>query len=923
MVGRSELLESLEGCLAAGSSAVLTGPSGIGKTALLETVGGRAAARGELVLRVAGSETERWMPLAVADELVGQVPQQRLDELSDDRRLLLAGEPPAGRGPADEEARAEWCRAWRDLLARCAAVSPVLLLVDDAQWLDTETVDAVRSAVRRLRPRGVRAVIAGCWPEGTERDGGGVPWAPVPDALQVPVPPLAQTELAELFENYGLPVRVVNTLHADSGGNPYLALALGGAFTERIPRHWRPAPLPQRVHAVIIGRLARLSAQVRDTLLTAALAAHPTIDLLRRAGRTEAAQDVRLAAASGLLVTEGGGIRFTPPAVGTVLAEQADAEHRAAVHIALAVVVPDAAGRARHHALAVSGPDVELAHSLVAAAEAAARQGSHRMAAELYLLAADRSPSEPAGERMEWLVAAAESGANWGLPDLVHRAADAVLAGDATTSQRVRVRLALLDLSGQGIGEMDDLLAAALVDADGDSALLGPLRLRMAAAAAVNGDADLADAEADRTVGHARAAGDTALEAKALVQKTNIALLRGDADYRRHLDRALRLPEPPLDGQLHATPRYLEATCALYEDRLDDAREELLRLLALVERGSGEEVVHVLRKLAEVCVRMGRCEDALHFADRAVRVTEEASFSPGPAWYAGATAELAGGRLARAIGYAERGARASEQEGDSLFQSGLLHVLGVARIRSGEVRGGVETLLRIRELGIGRSHCSPLVLRWHGDFAAGSAALGRTEEALEVIRAARAAVGDPARGVGVTAQLDRAEAAVRVGEGDPAEALRLLHGAAERFAALGQPLEVGHCLLERARVERRRRRYARAQSATAEALEIFTRCGARPWAEQARHSIVQWETGLDDGRPPAPGAVLLTSNEERIAVLVSEGATNQQVADRLFLSVKTIEAALTRVYRKLGIRSRAQLGARLRGVLTLPGGSQG
>ncbi|HET6633911.1 MAG TPA: AAA family ATPase [Streptomyces sp.] len=930
LVGRNALVESLDACVAGNGSAVLTGPSGIGKTALLETVSARAAARGELVLRVAGSETERWIPYGVAGEFVDQIPAQRLDELPEQRRLVLAGEPPTSRRPADEEARAAWCRAWRDLLARCAEHTPVLLLVDDAQWLDTDTVDVVRSAVRRLRSRGVRAVIAGCWPDGLAcEDGGNAPWSPVPDAQQFPVPPLAQTELAELFESYGLPVRVVNKLHADSGGNPFLALALGGAFTERLPHHWRPAPLPQRVQAVITERLARLSPQVRETLLTAALASRPTTDLLRRAGRAEAARDVGQAAAAGLLITEGGGIRFTPPAVGTVLAEHADAAHRAAVHTALVAVVPDAAGRARHRALAVSGPDVELAHSLVTAAEAAARQGSYRMAAELYLLAADRSPSEPAAERMEWLVAAAESGAAWGMPDLVHRAADAVLAGDATKAQRVRVRLALLDLSGQGIGEMDDLFAAALVDADGDPALLGPLRLRMAGAAAVNGEPERGDLEAGRAIEHARAIGDTALEGKALVQKTNTAVLRGDTGYRRYLDRALRLPEPPLDGQIHATPRFLEATCAVYEDRLDAARDDLLRMLALVERGSGEEVVHVLRKLAEACARLGRCQDALHFADRAIRVTEEASLSPGPAWTAGAIAELAGGSLSRAVGYAERGAQASAQEGDMVFHAVLLHVLGVARIRSGDVRGGVQAMLRIDELGESCRYRSPLVLRRHGDLAAAWAALGEPERAREVIGAVRPRLTDTGHGGGVTAQLDRAEAAACAAEGRPDEALALLCAAADRFGALGQPLEVGHCLLEQARVERRRRRFARAHAVTAEALEIFTRCGARPWAEQARHSLSQLETGAADGRAPAAAgaaaneAVRLTENEERIAVLVTEGATNQQVADRLFMSVKTIEAALTRVYRKLGIRSRAQLGARLRNVLNGPEGAQG
>ncbi|MEU8303193.1 AAA family ATPase [Actinomadura sp. NPDC048955] len=913
LAGRSALLASVESRIGRNGSVVLTGPSGIGKTALLEAVGAAAAGRGELVLRVAGTETERWVPCSGLAELLDQLPGALTAELPRER---LSGLPePHPAASSDHVA----CRlAFRGLLARCAEERPVLLLVDDAQWLDAESVHAVRYTVGRLGPRGVRAVVAGRWPDGFAA---GDTWTPAPDAAHIPVPPLEPDELAEMFDGYGLPVRVVNTLHADSGGNPYLALALGGAFTGRVPRHWRPAPLPQRVRAVIAERLARLPEGARETLLTAALAIRPTTDLLRRAGRAEAARDIGHAAGLGLLIAEGGGIRFTPPAVGTVLAESADAPHLARVHRALAEAVPDAAGRARHRALAGPGPNAELAHSLVTAAEQAVRQGSHRMAAELYLLAADRSPAEPTAERTEWLVAAAETGASGGLPDLAHRAADAVLAADATRAQRVRVRLALLDLSGQGLTEMGELFAAALVDAEGDPALLGQVRLRMALGTLVTGAPGRAEQEVDAALAHARDTGDTDLEARALAVRANIALIEGRGDYAGDLERARRLPEPALDGRLHMTPRYLAAYCAIFEDRLTEARAELLRLLALVERGSGEEVVHVLRNLSEVSARTGRCREALDFADRAMRVTEQAALSPGPAWYHGALAELAGGGIDRAVALAERGVRASEQENDVIFQSRLLHVLGVAQMRSGDVRAGVDTLRRIEALGQDRRLPSPVVLPWQCDFAEGLAVLGDTGRAAELIRTTRAAVGY--RGAGVTGRLDRAEAAVLAARGEPDAAVALLSEAAALFARLGQPLEAGHCLLDQARVERRRRRGAPARRAAEDALEIFSRCEARPWIEQARHRLSRLETGLRDG-PAAPGSVArasLTEGERRIAVLVGQGATNQQVANRLYLSVKTVEASLTRVYRKLGIRSRAQLGSLLGGGPAGPGAS--
>jgi DNA-binding CsgD family transcriptional regulator len=259
------------------------------------------------------------------------------------------------------------------------------------------------------------------------------------------------------------------------------------------------------------------------------------------------------------------------------------------------------------------------------------------------------------------------------------------------------------------------------------------------------------------------------------------------------------------------------------------------------------------------------------------------------------------------VALAERGLRASEQENDVIFQSRLLHVLGVARMRLGDVRAGVEALWRIDTLGEGRGLLSPMVLRRHGDLAQGLVALGDTERAAEVIRTTRIVVGDRARGIGVTGRLDRAEACLLAARGEPDAAVALLSRTATLFERLGQPLEAGHCLLEQARIERRRRRAGPARAAASEALEIFLRCEARPWAEHARHRLASLDMG------PREGAVLdrtsLSEGERRIALLVGQGATNQQVANRLFLSVKTVEASLTRIYRKLGIRSRTQLGS--------------
>jgi DNA-binding CsgD family transcriptional regulator len=940
-VGRTDLLGTVERHLAAGGSVVLAGSSGIGKTAVMDAIGATAATRGERVLRVAGAETERWISYAGLADLLGQVPVSYLADLPEPQRaavnaVLLRG--PAGGGGS--RARLARRLAWQALLERCAREQPVLLLIDDAQWLDAASADVIAYAARRVDGRRIRVVVAERWPDrGDEaaqatagpvsvpaadhwmmaqpRPGGpaGAGALATTPVLEIAVPPLAVDELAELLDLYQLPVRAAGKLHADSGGNPYLALALGGAFADRAATDWRPLPLPQRIHALLRDRVAALPAPVRETLLVAALATRPTIELLLRAGRAEAEHDIRVAAAAGLLVTDGSVVRFTPPAVATVVAEGATAAHRSALHTALATVVTDAVERTRHQALASANPDAEVARSLVTAAENARRRGALPLAAELYLLAADRTPPELDAQRLEWLVAAAEAGGAAGRPEIVNRAAEAVLAADATPEQRVRVRITLIDLAGQALAGMDEMFAAALADAGNDPLLVAPLRIRLAWQAMIDGNLLRGESEADKAMALAHTAGDTTTEAMAGAVKAQIARVLGRPDYMDVLNRALALPQPTMDGTVHLTPRYLAARMAMWDDRLEVAREDLFRMLALVERGGGEDLSAILRALTEVSAQAGRCADALDYAGRMIRVNQEAGFSPGPAWYIGAVAELAGGTIARAAAYAERGLRASEQESDSIFFGRNLHALGQAKLRSGDARGGVETLRRIRAHESAQGVVEPSMMRWHGDLASGLVAIGELEEAEATIHGARAAIAHRTHNAGVTAQLNRAEALLQTERGNIDAAVDLLGAAIRRFELLGQPIEQGHTLLVLGQVERRRRRYAAARSAVTEALTIFTRIGAKPWIEQASRTLSRVD-GTGDVRPQrrevsqSPLAAL-TGTEARIAAMVREGASNREIATRMFLSVKTVEATLTRIYRKLGVRSRTQLSSKL------------
>ncbi|GLW28434.1 helix-turn-helix transcriptional regulator [Actinoplanes regularis] len=906
--GRAPLLAEIEARLAGGGGVALHGPPGIGKTALLDAVAEQAAARGERILRLRPARGERTLAYAGVADLVRQVPPDAVAALAPAARNSLAalrqGRPPRTGVPA--LARRLLLPA---LLAYSARGAGVLLVLDDVQWLDPESAALIGFAMRRRPGARIRAITAERRPDRGGR-GRAARLCP-PPVTEIAVPPLTPDDLTAMLEARGLPCRTASRLHRASAGNPFLALALGSTGADGPA--WRPPPLPEAARDLARDLLDCLSAEVHATLLMAALATDPTVTLLLRAGREEADRELRLAAAAGVVEVTGEAIRFTPPLIAQVLVEQTAAGERTGTHAALAAAALEPLEALRHRALRAARPDAGVARRLAAAAAQCAARGADRTAAEFYLLAADRSPHQLAAERLDWLVTAARTALTGGAPALAGRAAEAVIAADAPAGHRVRARVVLIDLAGQALGEMGEMFAAALAEAGEDPALLAPVRLRLTWQAMITGEPDRAAVEALRTIAIARRAGDATSEAMALSGLAQIQRMRGEPAWRDSLARALALPASPAPDWLHLGPHYMAARFAMIDDRLDEARAELLALLAVAEHDRiGEARVEVLRSLSEVATRAGRCREALRYAHRAVQAAQEAGLSPGPTWYTAAVAELAGGSLPAAAGFAQRGIRASEQEGDNIYLRRNLHALGQAGLRSGETRAGVAALRRLRDLEAEAGNSDPMIVRWHADLAAGLAALGDHVEAAETLARARKAAEQLGSTPALAGYLDRATAIVHSESGQADSAVELSTAAAHLFEQLRQPVEQGHALLVAGGAERRRRRYAAARLLIGAALAIFMSADARPWAEETERALARTEGSL----APEQG---LTSTELRIAGMVRDGASNREIASRLYLSVKTVEATLTRVYRKLGVRSRTQLSSRLQAIEgTLP-----
>ena len=836
---------------------VVHGPAGIGKSTVVRAMADRAAR----TVWLAPDAADAALPFAGIAELRGATTRDVGPITADVDRLVA-------RGRAAEVVR---------------ALPPgALLVVENAQWLDVESAELLAFALRQAPPA-LRVIAV----ERTHQVPGRAAAVCGERAARWALPPLAADGIAELLAQQGLRYRWAGRVHAMSGGNPALALELGAAIAalDHDLRPFEALPVPARVRVVVRERLAEVSADAARTLRVAAFADRPTVALLHRACGPDVDAHLAEAVAAHLVeVDDAEHVRFT----AGVLTSGVPHAERLELHGVLASVVDDPVARARHAALAVDEPDAGVADRAEDAAETARGHGNRALAAELSLLAARRTPPEDDAAAVRRLVLAAVDAGFAGHVERAREAANLVLERSSRPADRVHARLSLVDVAGQSLAAADEEFAHALAEARGDPALVAAVRLRESWKANLcDGDPLAARAVAADAAELAARGGDLTVRAMALTMRARMERVLGMPGADAVLARALALPVTGIPLGVHNSPAYLAVRHALFDDRLVDARAQLLALLPVAERsGAAEDVTDVLRSLAEVEARSGRCAAALHHARRAVRTTAEAGLSPGPAWCTASVAEATGGSFQRALDYARRAARASEEEQDRVFGSRARHAEGVALLALDRPEEAVDALSAVRRLEESQLVGDPSILRWHGDLAEALVGVGLPAEAEELIAKTRASTDH----VGVLVLLDRAEGLLR---SDPA----LLADAARRTEP---PVERGRTLLALAGVHRRGRRRGAARDVLREAVELFASLEAHPWTAVAQDAL--------DRLAPRPGDGL-TEAEARLAELVGQGASNQQAASALSVSVKTVEATLTRVYRKLGVRSRSQLAA--------------
>ncbi|MCW5253138.1 helix-turn-helix transcriptional regulator [Streptomyces sp. SHP 1-2] len=917
LIGREEPCGAAREQLDRGGSVLLHGPAGIGKSTVLRALAAEHARAARAVLRCSATETESHLPFLALADLLGTVLDDVADALPAAQRTALESAL-TGRGESTLQRDGLALRlAVLATLRALAAEGPVLVVADDLQWLDPASAELLGFAARRLGDTRVRLLCAVRTegPESRDAEYHRHLRASPPDTLAVRLGPLNRAQVSALLDRRGytgLPRSTVRDIHRTSGGNPLFALELGRALAESpaAPRPGEPLPVPTSLRDLVLSRLDMLSAETRRTLLVASAGARPTPALLRAAGREQAEAETARAVELGLLTTdpEGPTLRFAHPLISAALYAEAPAPERRAVHAALSTAASDPIERARHLALATTGTDPGVAARLAGAAALARDRGAPAVAAALGLLAARHTPADggpgPDGRR----VVAAEDAILAGEADLARDIAREVLARSTAPGERVRAWMVVIEAAGQAIGEVDAVFPQALADAGEDPRLLALVHYQLAwRGLVVQGDFAQGRDEAAHAAELAARARDRRTELMALALRAQAETLMGHPDAPETIRRALQEPQDPWVACHHNGARSARFRWLVMGDRLAEARSAATDLLREARRrGMAESEVHFVRLLAETELHSGHCARALELARESLTLARDAGIGEGAGAMQAALAEAAGGDVDRALVLAGEAVRRAEEDGDAVYLSRAVAALGHARLVAGDDAAAVRAFRRVQALEAGAGITDPARGRWQGDLAEALVRTGEPAEAQEVIDVTRAHALRLGRSA-VLAVLDRAEAQVRAARGRHGAAVTELAAARDRLGALGYGLEEARAAFALARL--RAAEPGPGQEAYEEAARLFRRCRALPWLRQVEAAVADRAAPpTAPAKAPAPACLTeLAAMERQVAGLVMEGATNREIAARLFISVKTVEATLTRVYRKLGIRSRVDI----------------
>jgi len=856
--------------ISAGPAAMLLeGDAGIGKTTVWRAAVDAALRRSYRVLVCRASESESALSFLGLGDLLDGMDEAVLDALPEPQRRALEF---ALRRSPDEGSldRVAVARGTLAVIRASASETPTVLAIDDVQWLDAPSADVFRFVVHRLTEERVGLLLS-------VREVGTSPLElnqafPGGKLVRLRLEALELDELEEVVRLH-LPVSFAQptwqALYQISGGNPFFALQLAEALERRGSAPLGEGlPIPTTLAEAMRERLAVLSAVAWSTLLPVAALAQPTLSLLREAA-TEP-DGVEEAVQAGVLQVDGERVRFTHPLLGSfVYGEASDAERRD-VHRRLAPLVTDREEHALHLARGALEPDEGVASTLEATAEEAAKRGHLEVAAELAEHAVRLTTAERAEDRTRRMRETAGFLIAVGDAPRSRELLEELVAQLPASQERARA-LAILAYATNDISRSITLLEEALAETGEDLELHSRILSTLAGREAARGRWDAASLRAREAVELAERSGSQELE-RSFNERPRWAL----------------------------SPGVVQGMFLFAADRIDEARrqfeEEYERAVALGDWGRYINLVW----LAAVELRAGNWQKARAHA-RGTRELGRTDLRLGEAWGAASRAlvEAHLGNEDEAVRAGESASRLARADGFHFCLVISEFALALLRLSLGDVKAAVDHLLPLVETEEGVSVWPGYATRTLSTAVEALVAAGdleRAQSVLERLEEHALAIAVPS----ANAAAARCRAMVLLQRGDLAAARAAIEDAHAAHARLREPFELARTYLAQGSIERRAKRKAEARTALGRAEAIFGELGATLWLERTQRELAR--TGITRSLDQE-----LTPTERRVAELAATGAHNKEIAGAMFISVKTVEANLSRVYGKLGIRSRVEL----------------
>jgi ATP/maltotriose-dependent transcriptional regulator MalT len=938
-VGRRRELAALDAALDGmrrprASWLAVSGEPGIGKTRLLGELAERAQGRRYPVFVGRGAELERELPFAVwidaLDDHVASLGTPRLESLLGERVAELARVlPAAGSAPPGglQDERFHAYRAVRALLQQLAMRTPLVLVLDDVHWADDASLELIAHLLRRPPQAPVLVALAfrtGQVPgsvlaalEAAGRDG---------LTAEIQLGPLTEDE-AEALLGADLPAASRPSLYQQSGGNPF--------YIQELARVPPAAPVvgeaeaggvPPAVAAALGQEVDGLSERGRLLGWGAAVAGEP-FDLELAGAAAGLAEDEALAAIDDLL---GANVavatdlprryRFRHPLVRRAVYDTAGEAWRVGAHARAAAALAERPGtllaRAHHveHSAAV-GDDAAAALLEQAGHAAAARAPA--VAARWFESALRLLPTDDAGRRLGLLVPLATSLASTGRLERALETLSEALALVPAELADLRVRLvaacaACENLLGRHAAAHARLLTALEGFEDTETTAAATLHAELAVDALYDSDFEPMRDWAARAAATAEAAGDAGLEALARGLLCFAAYALGDAETAeaarvRAGELLDGLPDELLAMRVEAA--YYLGFAEHFCERYDDAIRHLRRGIGVARAaGQGQFVVPMMIGLAHALELRGRLAEAAEQSEAAVEAARLAGNRQAVGWALVAEAFTAGsrGEVEKARAAAEEALALLEGLDESVLTRATHAHVGVLWLDIGEPRRCVE---QMRAAGM-----PDFPLIEPGRRAWLYAVLAQAELALGD-RAAAEAWADRSEATAFGLGLPLAETwalfarAALALDDDPARAAELAVDAAERAETVHAALAAARCrILAGVALERAGDRDEGLRQLTQAESELSALGAARHRDEAARElRRLGQRVPARQRRGGGEGLDVLSGREREIAELVALGRTNREIGAELFLSEKTIEGHLTRVFAKLGVSSRAEV----------------